>query len=406
MANGQDRGRPGQYQQGSGQQYPQQGSPWPPQPYHPDPHRQRFQGPPPGYGQVQPYAPPPPPYQGYPPYARPQCAAPQYAPPVAPKSTGTGLVLGLLLPGVGCMYAGRPGMGTAIMVTWLISIPLVFVFGIGFLTGLATWIASATLGYTMTRQWNAAHGIVSLSAGQSLLLGTLRNATATTRHRHSYEAHHLVLRGVHYGGGKTQSAPSGRLRRGRPNDDVQRGFRAAGSARAVAAAVPAASAMGARAARRPVASAGVRPGRSPAPHRRPAARAPGPAATAAALPAAGPAVATAGIPALAGTSGVAAARVRTAAARPSAARAEAEALARPAQDALRTYRRRRDRYHRRRRVRLEQSGDAGRGQHRRGDQPCIPGRGTLISRGSTVIRGGGTVIRRGQLGSEHARCSR
>ena len=70
-------------------------------------------------------------------------------------------------------------MGIAIMVTWLISIPLVFVFGIGFLTGFATWIASAVLGYTMTREWNAAHGIVSSSAGQSLPIGTFRNILAT-----------------------------------------------------------------------------------------------------------------------------------------------------------------------------------------------------------------------------------
>ena len=155
MANG--RGRPGQYQQGFGQQYPQQQQqqpPWQPQPYSPDPHQRGFQGQP-GYGQVQPYAPPPL-YQGYPPHA-----APRHAPPVAPKSTGTGLVLGLLLPGVGCMYAGRVGIGILIMGIWLLSIPLVFVFGVGFLTGFATWIASAVLGYTMTRAWNAAHGIVS-----------------------------------------------------------------------------------------------------------------------------------------------------------------------------------------------------------------------------------------------------
>jgi hypothetical protein len=105
MTNGQDRGRPGQYRQGAGQQYPQQ-QPWQPAPYQPDPYRQRFQGLAPGYAQVQPYAPPPPPYQGYPPYAQPQYAAPRHAQLVAPKATGTGLVLGLLLPGVGCMYAG------------------------------------------------------------------------------------------------------------------------------------------------------------------------------------------------------------------------------------------------------------------------------------------------------------
>ena len=36
----------------------------------------------------------------------------------------------------------------------------------------------------------------------SLPLGTLRNAITTTRHRHSYGTHHLVLRGVHCRGGR------------------------------------------------------------------------------------------------------------------------------------------------------------------------------------------------------------
>ena len=110
MTNGQDWGQPPQYpQQGYGQQYPQ--------------------GPPPAYGQVQPYAPPPP-YQGYPPYGQPPFVQPQYAPPVAPKSTAAGLILGLLWPGVGCMYAGRVGIGILLMGLWLISIPLIFVFAL------------------------------------------------------------------------------------------------------------------------------------------------------------------------------------------------------------------------------------------------------------------------------------
>jgi TM2 domain-containing membrane protein YozV len=88
-------------------------------------------------------------------------ARPPYAPAVAPKSTGTGLLLGLLIPGVGCMYAGRTGIGVLILALWLLSIPLVFVLFIGVLTGLACWITSAVLGYTMTRDWNAARGIVS-----------------------------------------------------------------------------------------------------------------------------------------------------------------------------------------------------------------------------------------------------
>jgi len=153
MANG--WGQPGQYQQGSGQQYPQQQPPWQPQPYSPDPHQRHFQGPPPGYGQVQPYAPLPP-YQG-----QPQYAAPRHAPPVAAKSTAAGLILGLLVPGVGCMYAGRTGIGVLLLAIWLISFPLAF-FVIGFVTGFCAWVISAVLGYTMTRAWNTAHGIVSL----------------------------------------------------------------------------------------------------------------------------------------------------------------------------------------------------------------------------------------------------
>jgi len=59
------------------------------------------------------------------------------------------------------MYACRADIGVLLLVLWLISIPLVLVLGIGFITGLIAWIASAVLGYTMTREWNAAHGIVS-----------------------------------------------------------------------------------------------------------------------------------------------------------------------------------------------------------------------------------------------------
>jgi TM2 domain-containing membrane protein YozV len=149
---------PGRQQPGYGQQQP-----WGPQQYGPGQNQRGLQQPPAqyapqGYGQVQPYAPPQP-YQGYPQYGQ-----PQYAPPIAPKSTAAGLILGLLWPGVGCMYAGRVGIGILLMGIWLISIPLVFVLGLGFITGFCTWVASEVLGYTMTRDWNAAHGIVSLSA--------------------------------------------------------------------------------------------------------------------------------------------------------------------------------------------------------------------------------------------------
>lgn len=182
MTYGGDYGQQDQHQQhGPGQQWkpryqqPQSGpgGQWQLQQYDPIQHQQRVQGqpgqqqppyPPQGYGQVQPYAPPPPPHLAYaspyPGYQ--QYGPPHYAPPVAPKSTAAGLLLGLLPPcGIGCMYAGRTGIGILLIGLWLISIPLVFVVGIGFLTGFLTWVASAVLGYTMTREWNAKHGIVS-----------------------------------------------------------------------------------------------------------------------------------------------------------------------------------------------------------------------------------------------------
>lgn len=130
---------------------PQQQPQYPQQPYGQQPYggQQAWQQP----GQMMPYAPPP----QYPPPWQPRPA------PVAPKSTGLGLVLGLLIPGAGCMYADRVGVGVVILVLWLISIPLVFVALIGVLTGLVLWILSAVLGYTMTRDWNTARGIVSLA---------------------------------------------------------------------------------------------------------------------------------------------------------------------------------------------------------------------------------------------------
>jgi hypothetical protein len=229
------------------------------------------------------------------------------------------------------------------------------------------------------------------SAALSLSIGTFCNVITTLWHRHCHgrtpptHAARLTNGDV--------SAPPGHLARGGEHDDEWPGLGSAGSASA-------GGLWPAMAAGPAVAATAVQPGRSPAADGQPAVRIRGPAAAgSAAFPAAGPAVATAGIPAPTGTSRMAAARIRSAAAYPPAARAEAKALARSAQGSLRTYRSRRDRHHRRRRILVEQAVNAGRGQHRRGEQPCIPGGGTVILRG-------GTVILRCQFGSEHARCSR
>ena len=161
MTYGQDYGQPGQYpQQGYGQGYPQ-GQPWQPQQYDPRQHQRPMGGQqqpqqsyPPQYG--QPY----PPQQYAPvPYQQPQYYPQQYA-QVAPKSTGLAIFLSLILPGLGCMYAGKAALGAGILAAWLVSLVLVL-FVIGWLLAPACWIASGVLGYTTAQAWNRERGIIS-----------------------------------------------------------------------------------------------------------------------------------------------------------------------------------------------------------------------------------------------------
>jgi TM2 domain-containing membrane protein YozV len=111
--------------------------------------------------------PPPPPQQQYPPAPYQQPYPPQYPPPgwrppmqVAPKSTGLAVLLGLLIPGLGCMYAGRAWLGVAILAAWMVSLVLLLVI-VGWVLVPACWIASGVLGYTSAQTWNREHGIIS-----------------------------------------------------------------------------------------------------------------------------------------------------------------------------------------------------------------------------------------------------
>lgn len=118
----------------------------PQQPYQPHHPQQGGQPPyPPQYGQVQPWQP----QQPYWPH-----------PVVAPKSTGLAIFLGLLLPGLGCMYAGKAGLGIGILFAWIVSLVLIFLT-IGIILVPLCWIASGVLGYTSAQKWNADHGIIS-----------------------------------------------------------------------------------------------------------------------------------------------------------------------------------------------------------------------------------------------------
>jgi TM2 domain-containing membrane protein YozV len=131
------------------QQQPQQ---WGQQPDYPpslQPQQQR--------AQVQPYAPAP--YQQ--PYPQ-QYPPPGWQPPmqVAPKSTGLAVLLGLLIPGLGCMYAGRAWLGIVILAAWVVSLILILAV-IGFVLVPICWIVSGVLGYTSAQTWNREHGIIS-----------------------------------------------------------------------------------------------------------------------------------------------------------------------------------------------------------------------------------------------------
>jgi TM2 domain-containing membrane protein YozV len=132
------------------QQQPQQ---WGQQPDYPPSFQQQQQQ----RAQVQPYAPAP--YQQ--PYPQ-QYPPPGWQPPmqVAPKSTGLAVLLGLLIPGLGCMYAGRAWLGIAILAAWMVSLVLLLVI-VGWVLVPACWVASGVLGYTSAQKWNREHGIIS-----------------------------------------------------------------------------------------------------------------------------------------------------------------------------------------------------------------------------------------------------
>ena len=79
---------------------------------------------------------------------------------VAPKNPAVSLLVSLFLPGVGSMINGDVAIGVTILLVWLVSIPLAFVF-VGFLTGAAAYIWGLVDAYQGARRWNARHGIIS-----------------------------------------------------------------------------------------------------------------------------------------------------------------------------------------------------------------------------------------------------
>jgi TM2 domain-containing membrane protein YozV len=120
-------------------------------PSYPAPPQQQQWGPPPQQQYPQQQYAPQPGYQAYPPPVQvviqnqigpvPYPVAPYAIAPYARrKDAGVATLLSFFLPGAGQLYNGQVGKGLAfLLVTLFVNLPLMFV-GVGFLTGLITWI--------------------------------------------------------------------------------------------------------------------------------------------------------------------------------------------------------------------------------------------------------------------------
>jgi hypothetical protein len=79
---------------------------------------------------------------------------------VAPKSPGQAVLLSFLIPGLGSMTSGAGGIGSLILVCYVISwISTLFI--VGFLLVPCVWIWGMIQAHSSARRWNAQHGIIS-----------------------------------------------------------------------------------------------------------------------------------------------------------------------------------------------------------------------------------------------------
>ena len=100
------------------------------------------------------------PVQGAPNLPTPYVGQPTGMMPVHAKSPVGHVAASFFIPGLGSMLAGESGKGIAILLAWLISIPLAFLF-IGIFTGLGAWVFGMVDAYSSARNWNLRHGILS-----------------------------------------------------------------------------------------------------------------------------------------------------------------------------------------------------------------------------------------------------
>jgi TM2 domain-containing membrane protein YozV len=79
---------------------------------------------------------------------------------VAPKNPAVSLIVSFFIPGVGSMMNGDVGSGIAILVLYIVGIPLAFLL-IGIPLMIVAWIWGLVDAYQGAQRWNARHGILS-----------------------------------------------------------------------------------------------------------------------------------------------------------------------------------------------------------------------------------------------------
>ncbi len=80
---------------------------------------------------------------------------------VVPKSPGLAVVASLVIPGLGSMISGSPGIGFIILVLYVFSWFATFPFVIGFAGVTLIWIWGMAQAYHDAVAWNAKHGLTS-----------------------------------------------------------------------------------------------------------------------------------------------------------------------------------------------------------------------------------------------------
>jgi TM2 domain-containing membrane protein YozV len=81
-------------------------------------------------------------------------------PTVAPRSRAAAITMSIVLPGLGSMYGGEPGMGVVLLAAFFFSWLLVFVL-IGIVLVPVVWAVGLWHAHHSVVQWNRAHGIIS-----------------------------------------------------------------------------------------------------------------------------------------------------------------------------------------------------------------------------------------------------